>query len=252
MNITEVRVKMLDDSSERLLAFCSVTIDDAFVIRDLKIIDGATGPFVAMPSRKLTDKCRKCGFKNHLRARFCNECGLRLNENRAPRDEDGRIKLHADVAHPINAESRDAIEEAVIEAYNREVDLVEDPNYTPKDDDIFDTDSAGIDVAASPQELRGRFDSFVDEVRDVAVRPGNARSLQSKSLDSSHREAPATVKHSTAVSKKIATEIPVETLPPQRTEPHTIESPSNSKPKTPHPGPSSQLSSTDGFAAGLF
>ncbi len=86
MEITEVRIKLMEDNSgsnERLQAFCSITFDDMFVIRDLKIIEGAKGFFVAMPSRKLTDRCHNCGTKNHLRSRFCNQCGCRLDENRA-------------------------------------------------------------------------------------------------------------------------------------------------------------------------
>ena len=81
MEITEVRIKLMDDNSgsnERLQAFCSITFDDMFVIRDLKIIDGATGPFVAMPSRKLSGHCPRCGYKNHLRAAYCNQCGVKL------------------------------------------------------------------------------------------------------------------------------------------------------------------------------
>ena len=104
MVITEVRIKLMEDNNEneRLQAFCSVTFDDAFVVRDLKIIEGTKGSFVAMPSRKLTDRCPGCGSKNHLRARFCNACGGKLDEDRATRDADGRVKLHADIAHPIN------------------------------------------------------------------------------------------------------------------------------------------------------
>ena len=80
MEITEIRIKLMDDPSERLQAFCSITFDGSFVIRDLKIIQGTKGSFVAMPSRKLTDRCPKCSAKNHVRARFCNECGARLYE----------------------------------------------------------------------------------------------------------------------------------------------------------------------------
>src|SRR5204862_4224034 len=83
VEITEVRIKLMEDNNERLQAFCSVTFADAFVVRDLKIIEGTKGSFVAMPSRKLTDRCPGCGSKNHLRARFCNHCGSRLDENRA-------------------------------------------------------------------------------------------------------------------------------------------------------------------------
>ena len=78
MVITEVRIKLCEENNERLLAFCSVTFDNAFVVRDLKIIEGTKGVFVAMPSRKLTDRCGHCGSKNHLRARFCNSCGHKL------------------------------------------------------------------------------------------------------------------------------------------------------------------------------
>ena len=61
MKITEIRIKLMDEPGERLKAFCSITFDDSFVVRDLKIIDGAGGLFVAMPSRKLADRCPKCG-----------------------------------------------------------------------------------------------------------------------------------------------------------------------------------------------
>jgi len=63
---TEVRIKLMEDNNERLLAFCSITFDDMFVIRDLKIIEGGKGSFVAMPSRKLTD--RWCGDANGMLA----------------------------------------------------------------------------------------------------------------------------------------------------------------------------------------
>ena len=67
MKVTEVRIKLTGETDDRLLAFCSVTFDDCFVVRDLKIIEGNNGPFVAMPSRKLSSHCGKCGTKNHLR-----------------------------------------------------------------------------------------------------------------------------------------------------------------------------------------
>ena len=103
MNITEVRIKLMEDSDDRLQAFCSVTFDDCFVVRDLKIIEGTNGPFVAMPSRKLTSHCPHCGSKNHLRSAYCNQCGGRLKDDRAVRDQEGRTKLYADIAHPINS-----------------------------------------------------------------------------------------------------------------------------------------------------
>ena len=88
MQITEIRIKLMDDKesrNERLLAFCSVTFDHMFVVRDLKIIEGLKGLFVAMPSKK-----RK----------------------------DGQFK---DIAHPLNQETRTLIENKVFEAYENEI-----------------------------------------------------------------------------------------------------------------------------------
>ncbi len=139
MVITEVRIKLVEENNERLQAFCSVTFDNAFVVRDLKIIEGTKGSFVAMPSRKLTDRCGSCGCKNHLRARYCNQCGHKLDENRAIRDADGRAKLHADIAHPINSASREMIQSAIIRAYQEEKERSKQPGYICTYDD-YDSD----------------------------------------------------------------------------------------------------------------
>ncbi|HZU36849.1 MAG TPA: SpoVG family protein [Gemmataceae bacterium] len=136
MVITEVRIKLMEDNNERLLAFCSVTFDDAFVVRDLKIIEGAKGCFVAMPSRKLTDRCPQCGYKNHLRGRYCNQCGQKLDEDRALRDATGRAKLHADIAHPINSGCREVIQKAVMTAYQEEKERARQPGYVCRYDEI--------------------------------------------------------------------------------------------------------------------
>ena len=137
MEISEVKVKLVDNKDDRLKAFCSMTMDNAFVVRDIKIIEGGGGYFVAMPSRKMSDHCEKCGSKNHLRARYCNNCGTRLSENRAKKDPNGRMKLHADIAHPINAVCRQTIQKKVIEAFNHELELSTQPGYQPVDlDDI--------------------------------------------------------------------------------------------------------------------
>lgn len=146
MEITEVRIKLMEDNSgsnERLQAFCSITFDDMFVIRDLKIIEGAKGFFVAMPSRKLTDRCHNCGTKNHLRSRFCNQCGCRLDENRALRDADGRAKLHADIAHPINSMCREKIQAAVLASYAEELERAKMPGYVSRYDD-YETDDYDV------------------------------------------------------------------------------------------------------------
>lgn len=145
--ITEVRVKLTDDPRNKLRAYCSVTIDNAFVVRDLKIIDGSRGPFVAMPSRKLSDHCVRCHHKNHLRAGYCNHCGTRLDPDRAPKDARGRARLHADLAHPINSATRIEMHKAVVRAYAEEVEAarVAGPNYRPKSFDDFDHLSELID-----------------------------------------------------------------------------------------------------------
>jgi len=81
MEITEVRVFPVNE--EKLRAYVTITFDQCFVIRDLKIIQGATGLFVSMPSKK-----RKDG-------------------------------TYRDIAHPINNETRRMIEEKIIAEYNR-------------------------------------------------------------------------------------------------------------------------------------
>ena len=83
MKITEVNVFPVNE--ERLKAYVSITIEDCFVIRDLKVIRGNNGLFVAMPSKK-----RK----------------------------DGQFK---DIAHPLNQETREDIEKVIFEAYENEV-----------------------------------------------------------------------------------------------------------------------------------
>ena len=137
MEISEVRVKLVANKDERLKAFCSMTMDNEFVIRDIKVIEGTSGYFVAMPSRKMSDHCENCGGKNHLRARYCNNCGTELSEDRARKDIKGRMKLHADIAHPINAECRQSIQEKIVEAFEAELEKSKEPGYKPvsMDDD---------------------------------------------------------------------------------------------------------------------
>ena len=126
-----------------------------FVIRDLKIIEGTKGSFVAMPRRKLTDRCTHCGTKNHLRSRFCNQCGSRLDENRAIRDADGRAKLHADIAHPINSACREKIQAAVLSMYADELERSKLPGYVSRYDD-FDAEYDVPVESAGGREPPGR------------------------------------------------------------------------------------------------
>lgn len=137
MEITEVRVKLVPPGHDKLRAFCSITIDNDFVIRDLKVIEGSKGAFVAMPSRKLTNRCPGCGGKNHHRASYCNNCGRRLPPDRV-HSTGGRAKLHADIAHPINSECRSRIQQCVLESYHEERNRARDPSYRPRDLDDFE------------------------------------------------------------------------------------------------------------------
>jgi len=83
VEITEVRITLRDE--EKLKAFANVTFDNAFVVRGLKVINGTSGYFVSMPSRKRPDG------------------------------------THQDIAHPVNNEMRRIIEDKVLEAYESEL-----------------------------------------------------------------------------------------------------------------------------------
>lgn len=81
MEITDVRIRKIDGQT-RLRAVVSITIDDAFAVHELRVIEGKEGLFVAMPSREASD---------------------------------GTFR---DLAHPINTETRALIEKAVLDKYN--------------------------------------------------------------------------------------------------------------------------------------
>ena len=85
MNITDVRVRLIQKEDSNLKAVASITIDNAIAIHDIKIVDGNEGCFVAMPSRKASD---------------------------------GEYR---DIAHPINAEARAELIDVIIKAYNEEL-----------------------------------------------------------------------------------------------------------------------------------
>jgi len=174
MEITEVRIKLMEEPGERLKAFCSITFDNCFVVRDLKIIEGSNGPFVAMPSRKLTAHCPRCSTKNHLRAQHCNQCGATLSTDRMPVDHDGRAKLYADIAHPINSACREMIQESVIHDYKEEIERAKKPDYVSRYDD-FDVDlaeSRANGPTAKPTDTR--IDQAHNKRSAHAPKPGGA------------------------------------------------------------------------------
>ncbi len=169
MDITEVRIKLMEDPQERLQAFCSITFDHCFVIRDLKIIEGAKGSFVAMPSRKLTDRCPKCNTKNQLRALYCNQCGAHLTDDRAGKDADGRAKLYADIAHPINSRCRELIQKKVMQAFADEQVKARLPGYVCSYDDY------GEDGFAELSEFEAPATTFTTTVGSVhRIEPASA------------------------------------------------------------------------------
>ncbi len=177
MEITEVRVKLMDDPHDRLQAFCSITFDGSFVIRDLKIIQGAKGSFVAMPSRKLTDRCPRCHSKNHLRALFCGQCGAQPDEERALKDDEGRAKLYADIAHPINSNCREMIQNRVLEEFEAELIIAKQPGYVCSYDDYGEDRFATlaeepIETVAAPRVISDSDDNR-HRIEPAAETPGS-------------------------------------------------------------------------------
>ena len=83
MEVTEVRIFPVEE--ERLKAYVTITLDSCFVVRDLKVIHGNNGLFVAMPSKK------------------------------------GKNGTYRDTAHPLNRETREMIESRVLEEYSKEI-----------------------------------------------------------------------------------------------------------------------------------
>ena len=80
MNITDIRVRKVDRDG-KLKAVASITIDDVFVVHDIKIIEGAQGPFIAMPSKQAQDG------------------------------------TYRDIAHPINTDTRENLQKMILAKY---------------------------------------------------------------------------------------------------------------------------------------
>ena len=87
MKITEVRIRKVKEDDSKLKAVASITIDDVFVVHDIKVIDGDQGNFIAMPSRKTPD---------------------------------GEYK---DIVHPLNTETREMIRNIILAEYEKVKDL---------------------------------------------------------------------------------------------------------------------------------
>jgi len=123
MEITEVRIVLKDSPDKKLKSYATVTFDNVFVVRNIKVIEGATGLFIAMPSRKVKHPCPKCSFKNELRSKYCNQCAAVLPvEATAQRVEESASSQseHKDIAHPITQQFRECLQKRVLEAYEQE------------------------------------------------------------------------------------------------------------------------------------
>ncbi len=127
MEITEVRIFLKEGQDKKLKAYATVTFDNSFVVRNIKVIEGQKGLFVAMPSRKMKESCPKCKFKNTVRSKFCNNCGANMEAMarpvaRTPEDEAReRQAEHKDMAHPITLEFREYIQKKVLDAFDVEI-----------------------------------------------------------------------------------------------------------------------------------
>ena len=86
-------------------------------------------------------KCPKCQADNRDGSKFCNGCGRPLTDRRAKRDFKGRVKLHADIAHPINPACRTRIQEKLVTAYEAELERSKRPGYRLVEVDELDKES---------------------------------------------------------------------------------------------------------------
>ena len=121
MEITEIRIFPKEGQDKKLKAYTTVTFDQKFVVRNIKVIQGSSGLFIAMPSRKMKYACPKCNFKNEVGAKYCNQCGVEL-PNRVAQEEHADAKSeHRDIAHPITQGFREYLQSNILEAYQKEV-----------------------------------------------------------------------------------------------------------------------------------
>jgi len=110
-------VSLVNSPNSRLRAYASITLDGVFVVRDIRIIEGKKGLFVAMPSKKTQKPCAKCGFKNPTSNRFCGSCGTSLPEEASQKVV--AAERHKDLAHPISSEFREYMQKIIIDSYQK-------------------------------------------------------------------------------------------------------------------------------------
>jgi len=116
VEITDVRLRKIETEG-KLRAYVSITFDDSFVVHDLRVIDGNKGMFVAMPSKRL------------------------------PNGD------HKDIAHPINTEIREKIQNAVLDVYNRELEEAPQPKVEPKvEEAVEESKEEAVEETATEEE----------------------------------------------------------------------------------------------------
>lgn len=154
MEITEVRIFLKEGPDKKLKAYATLTFDDAFVVRNVKVIQGNKGLFVAMPSRKVRESCPKCNYKNAIRSKFCNQCGASLPQREVQVQQTPssiRQSEHRDIAHPITLECREKIQKAVLDAFDKELNKAPHERTRYKSDEegapIEDDDIEGKDIS---------------------------------------------------------------------------------------------------------
>lgn len=132
MKITEVRVYKKDEHDKKLRAFATITFDGCFVVRDIKIIEGSKGLFVAMPSRKIKEECSQCHNRVVIGSRFCCQCGAKMRERESNHGHDPNDKQseYRDIAHPITADFRDLIQKAILSAYEEQKHKLDPENHS--------------------------------------------------------------------------------------------------------------------------
>jgi stage V sporulation protein G len=120
VEITEVKISLREGGNKKLKAYATVTFDDCFVVRNIKVIEGNSGLFVAMPARKMKQFCPRCGKKIDLKSRYCSQCGAQLPPPSKDMEQTKASQIHQDIAHPINQQFRDYLQKKVLDAYNAE------------------------------------------------------------------------------------------------------------------------------------
>ena len=116
MKITEVRIKLPESWEDRkLLAYCDLVLDGSFAVHNIKLVQGASGLILSMPSQIVRDHCPSCEARCDVTAFYCSMCGVGLHPC------SGANRRRSDVFHPISSGARHWLHEEVVSAYRAKV-----------------------------------------------------------------------------------------------------------------------------------